>query len=68
MEKFTYRIEETKSGGKTIIVSANGKDLPLHSKIDPLREGEKNAPEFNPDKYDLLIVLGCGLGYHLSGR
>lgn len=67
MEKFTYRIEETKSGGKTIIVSVNGKDLPLHSKIDPLREGEKNAPEFNPDKYDLLIVLGCGLGYHLSG-
>ena len=67
MEKFTYRLEDTKSGGKTIILSVNGKELPLHSKIDPLREGEKNPPEFNPDKYDLLIVLGCGLGYHLSG-
>ncbi len=67
MEKFTYRLEDTKSGDKTIIISRDGKELPLHSRIDPLREGEKNAPEFNPDKYDLLIVLGCGLGYHLMG-
>lgn len=67
MKEFTYRIEDAKSGGKTIIISREGKEFPLHSKIDPLREGEKNAPEFNPDKYDLLIVLGCGLGYHLSG-
>jgi hypothetical protein len=67
MEKFSYRLEETRSSGKTIIVSRDGKEFPLHSKIDPLREGEKNPPEFNPEKYDLLIVLGCGLGYHLSG-
>lgn len=67
MEKFTYRLEDTKSGGKTIIITREGGDLPLHSRIDPAREGEKNAPEFNSEKYDLLIVLGCGLGYHLSG-
>lgn len=67
MEKFTYRLEDTKSGGKTIIITRDGKDFPLHSRIDPLREGDKNAPDFNPGKYDLLVILGCGMGYHLSG-
>lgn len=67
MEKFTYRVEDAKSGMKTIIISREGREFPLHSKIDPLREGEKNPPEFNPEKYDLLIVLGCGMGYHLAG-
>jgi hypothetical protein len=67
MKEFTYRLEDAKNGAKTIIISRDCKEFPLHSRIDPLREGEKNAPEFNPDKYDLLIVLGCGLGYHLMG-
>ncbi len=67
MEEFTYRIEESKGGSGTIIITRGGKDFPLHSRIDPLREGEKNAPDFNTGKYDLLIILGCGMGYHLSG-
>ncbi len=66
MTDFTYRVEESKNGGSTIIVTREGKDYPLHSRIDPMREGEKNSPELVPGKYDLLIVLGCGLGYHLS--
>lgn len=66
MTDFTYSIEESKSGGSTVIITRGGKDYPLHSRIDPVREGEKNAPELAPGKYDLLIVLGCGLGYHLN--
>ncbi|HOP65093.1 MAG TPA: DUF115 domain-containing protein [Spirochaetota bacterium] len=67
MENFTYRTEETKDGGITIIITRDGREFPLHSRINPAREGEKNAPVFTPEKYDLLIVLGCGMGYHLAG-
>ena len=61
----SYRIEKTRRGLDTIIIESGGRDIPLHSKIDPEREAESFRDRFDPARYDVLIVLGAGLGYHL---
>jgi hypothetical protein len=61
----SYRIEKTRRGLDTIIIASNGRDIPLHSKIDPEREAEAFNDRFDPARYDVLIALGAGLGYHL---
>jgi hypothetical protein len=64
-EKIGYKVVKTRKGLDTIIVSVKDKEIPLHSKINPDRECEMFMDAFVPEKYDLLIVLGLGLGYHL---
>jgi hypothetical protein len=61
-----YKIIKTERGYETIIVSSNGRELPLHSRINPERESETLSGKFDPDRFDVLIVLGVGLGYHLA--
>jgi hypothetical protein len=60
-----YEIIQARDGNPVLLVESGGKMVPLHSKINPGREGEAYAERFDPDKYDVLIVLGTGLGYHL---
>jgi len=60
-----YKIEPAKDGNPFLTVIQNGKDIPLHSRINPLKEGDTSSYTFEPEKFDLLIVLGCGLGYNL---
>lgn len=57
--------EETKEGLPTIAVGDYNRKIYLHSRFYPTKEAEKYRDRFNPDKYDSLIVLGTGLGYHL---
>lgn len=59
-----YIIEPAKDGNPTLIVRLNGKEIPLHSRINPLKESDFSGYELNPEKFDLLLVLGCGLGYN----
>jgi hypothetical protein len=61
----SYRIEKTSRGLDTIIVTSGGREVPLHSKVDPEREADLFRDRFDPARYDALIVLGAGLGYHL---
>lgn len=62
--KIKYIIETSKEGLPTIAIYINNtKKIYLHSRFNPLQELKIN--KFNPDKCDLLIVLGIGLGYHL---
>lgn len=61
-----YIVEKSKSGNDTIAVISGGKKLYLHSRFDPLKEAENFKERFNPDKFDCLILLGTGLGYHLQ--
>ncbi len=69
-----YKIEPAKDGNPFLTVIQDGRDIPLHSRINPLKEGESTTYIFEPEKFDLLIVSGCGLGYsllklkELSGR
>jgi hypothetical protein len=44
---------------------SGGREIPLHSKVDPEREADAFRDRFDPARYDALIVLGTGLGYHL---
>jgi hypothetical protein len=61
----SYKIEKTRRGLDTIIITSGGREIPLHSKIDPEREMVAFRDRFDPARYDVLIVLGTGLGYHL---
>ncbi|MDY6933780.1 MAG: 6-hydroxymethylpterin diphosphokinase MptE-like protein [Spirochaetota bacterium] len=64
--KIEYHIETSKDGLPTLsIIDEGGKKAYLHSKYSPSKEKDLLNNKFNPDKYDMLIVLGIGLGYHL---
>lgn len=63
----TYVIETAKDGYPTLIVCDGTKRIPLHSTHRPSQEGNAFKAQFNPEKFDVLIVIGTGLGYHLSG-
>lgn len=58
-----YRVESAKDGNPSLIVEDNGKSIALHSKVNPLKEGDTAGYAPDPEKFDFLVVLGCGLGY-----
>ena len=61
-----YIIEPGRKGFQTLaVVTKEGQKLYLHSKYDPLREADNYKQKFNPSRYDAVIILGLGLGYHL---
>ncbi len=60
-----YKTETAKDGSPTLVIEENGRTVFLHSRINPLKECETAGYEPDPERYDLLIVLGCGLGYSL---
>ncbi len=71
LNEISYRVIQAQHGLETIIVSSGGKEFSLHSRINPERESEIFSDKLDPDRFDVLIVLGVGLGYHLvplSGR
>jgi len=61
-----YKIITSKEGLPTLIVKKEGKEMALHSKFFPSRENESYREKINPQKFDILIILGFGLGYHLQ--
>lgn len=62
----SYTIEKAKDGYFTLIVHDLTRSIPIHSTYRPSEEGTVFKNRFNPEKYDTLVVLGGGLGYHLS--
>lgn len=65
MNGISYKIETAKDGMPVLIIIKDGREFPLHSRISPSKEGLSANYEINPEKFDLLIIIGCGLGYHL---
>lgn len=57
------KIIDAKNGSPVPYVFWNGRWNPLHSTIDPLREGEKVASIY-PNAH-FLIVFGLGAAYHI---
>jgi len=64
MDRIKYRIEKAADGNDTVIIEKEGRSLPLHSRRQPLREGEKSKFQLNPERYDVLVIMGFGLGYY----
>jgi len=67
MARISYNILPSKEPGYNTIVlhQDNGADRYLHSAIAPSREKESLAEQIRSSAKDTIIVLGCGLGYHL---
>jgi len=63
IKDLNYRISPAKDGNPTLIVQSGGKEIFLHSKMNPMKESELSVFLPDPEKFDLLIILGCGLGY-----
>ncbi len=63
-EKITYKIIKTGQDLETIMVKSDGREVPLHSKVNPERDSELLKEKLDPSRYDFLIILGVGLGYH----
>ncbi len=61
-----YFVEESGQGLPTLsITDKAGERIYLHSKYNPLNESRILADKFIPEKFDAIIILGAGLGYHL---
>jgi len=66
MEHVAYTIENARDGKPTLRVRAGDRDVLIHSAYHPLADARVLEESFNPDRYDILVVLGAGLGYHLA--
>lgn len=64
--RVSERVSFVRSGrGELIPVVASGeRSIPLHSRIDPEREGRRFASQYREDGY--VIFLGLGGGYHIE--
>jgi hypothetical protein len=60
-----FVIEPSREGLPTLAVLEGDNRHYLHSRVAPSREAESLRPSFQTEKFDVLIVLGAGLGYHL---
>ncbi len=67
IKNIKYAIEQSKEGQPTLSVTNDaGKKIYLHSRYNPLKEAESLKDKFVPEKFDVIIILGAGLGYHLT--
>jgi hypothetical protein len=66
INKIKYFIEKSREGLLILsVINDAGKKIYLHSKYNPLKEAESFKNKFIPEKFDMLVILGAGLGYHL---
>ena len=67
MYNIEYFLEPTKENFHTLrVIGEDGNTKYIHSKYYPTREASYLKDIVNPEKYDVLIILGIGLGYHLD--
>jgi hypothetical protein len=68
MKTVDYIIEPTKEEGRSTIaiVMDNGAKKYLHSALYPSREETSLKMIIEQNAKDIVIVLGCGIGYHLK--
>ncbi len=62
-----YSLDKARNGAPTLsVIDESGSRVYLHSRYDPAREAGVAAESIDPARYDVLVVLGTGLGYHLT--
>lgn len=63
----SIKVEESKSGNKTLFIESEGKKTYIHSKYNPIREAESIIEEYKQIKKDTTVIFyGTGLGYHID--
>ncbi|MEW5724873.1 MAG: glycosyltransferase [Thermodesulfobacteriota bacterium] len=60
------RLVPTSSGRPSLVVTKEGREISLHSRVDPVREASALAEGLTVKTGEGLVVLGLGLGYHLA--
>ncbi len=61
------KIEDAKSGHKTLLIKKEDKSIYLHSKYDPIREAEAIIEQYKDIKPNSSVIFyGTGLGYHID--
>lgn len=60
------RLQRARNGEPTVAVVTPRGTISLHSGYNPGVEGERLARDFELGEADLVLVLGCGLGYHIE--
>ncbi len=61
-----YHVITAKTGKPTIQVQANDRKVFVHSSYDPEGEARRWAANVSLSTRDLLIILGFGMGYHVT--
>lgn len=59
------RAAPSRAGPPTATIEADGSDLSLASRYDPIAEARQLITPFDPQKHACVVVLGMGLGYHV---
>lgn len=59
-----FWVEEARSGAPTLIYRSDGQETFLHSRYDPEKEAWRWAEGLG-DEWEMLVLFGLGLGYHL---
>jgi hypothetical protein len=61
----SYVVEPSRSGPPTMRMrTADGRDLYLHSRHEPIKEAEQLIASVDPQKSFVVFLHGFGLGYH----
>lgn len=64
--KETLILEPAKDGNYTVRIHANGKNMYLHSKYNPIQEAINWAEQLQLQDEKICIQIGFGLGYHTA--
>jgi len=62
----SYHIDTAKDGSPSLYRSENGRSTRIHSAYSPAQEAERAVTAFSPGRAGIILVLGAGLGYHVS--
>ena len=57
------RVETARSGEQIPVITAENRDLALHSRFDPVREGKRIADANKTSGY--VVIFGLGAAYHI---
>ncbi|MEK5071465.1 motility associated factor glycosyltransferase family protein [Sporosarcina sp. FSL K6-1508] len=59
-------VEQAKTGVPTLKIALDGKTQYLHSKYDPEKDAERLVSKYETLKYNHVLFVGAGLGYHIK--
>ncbi len=59
-------IEKSRTGKIIPLIVKDGRKIPLHSRFDPEKEGERFYETFSDHLHGFVIVLGFGGAYHIK--